>query len=159
LSTDTQTTLLVVLALLGAACRHEPATQALGALCRGADVQAPVRLVIDSTRPAAGEAAGKLAGQGFNLELAFRPGETRSECNGRTGRVAFEGKLPPELASAAASDHVGLWRVTGDTVAVDLNPSARDNNLTLVLPLSGGLGRWGLSTLVGEVIAGSVAPR
>jgi hypothetical protein len=149
----------VVVALLGGACHRPPATPALGALCRGADVETPVRLVVDSTRPAAGAAVSELARQSYDVDLAFRAGEQRAECSGRTGRVAFEGKLPSALATAVSPDHVGLWRIAGDSVALDLNPNARDNNLTLVLPLSGGPGRWGWSTFAGEVVRGRVEER
>jgi hypothetical protein len=158
LSTDPRIALVVVVALLAGACRRQPATAALGALCRGVDVESSVRLVVDSVPPVTGPASG-VAGQAFDLALAFRPGEDRPECNGRTGRVAFEGELPEPFTSATAGDDVGLWRIVGDTVAIDLNPNARDNNLTLVLPLSGGTGRWGLSTFVGEVAAGRAEPR
>jgi hypothetical protein len=159
LSTEPRIALILAVLLAAAACQRPETTPALGALCRGADVEAPLRLVVDSIRPTAGAAAADLAGKAYDVTLAFRAGEPREECAQRTGRVAFEGPLPDALASAMAADRVGLWRIAGDSVAVDLNPSARDNNLTLVLPMSGGPGHWGWSTFAGEVLRGRAEER
>jgi hypothetical protein len=115
--------------------------------------------VVDNVRPTAGAAAADLAGKSYDVTLAFRAGEPRDECSERTGRVAFEGQIPDALSGALSGDRVGLWRITGDSVAIDLNPSARDNNLTLLLPMSGGSGRWGWSTFAGEALSGRAEER
>ena len=159
MSTELRLTCSLMLAVSMTACSRPAPITSLGALCRGADVEKAVQLVVDNTRPTAGAAATKLAGQRMDLDLAFRAGEAQAECNGRTGRVAFQGELPAPLAGATATDRIGLWRINGDAVAIDFNPDARDNNHTLVLPLSGAAGRWGMSTFAGEVISGRAQPR
>jgi hypothetical protein len=146
----------VAVAIALACARRPPATPPdLAELCAGRNVDLRgVTLVVDSVRPAAGAALRSLVGTTSRLDLAFRAPAAGGDCAGKGGRVGFEGELPPELATGTAGDRVALWRVQNETVVVDMAPRARDNNVTLSLPLRGGDGRWSYSTIVGPVASG-----
>jgi hypothetical protein len=152
-------------ALSLACARRAPGTPPdLTELCAGRNVDLRgVTLIVDSVRPAAGAALRSLVGTTSRLDLAFRGSRAGGDCSGQGGRTGFEGELPPELASGTAGDRVALWRIENEAVVVDLAPHARDNNVTLLLPLRGGDGRWSYSTIVGPVASGRLrrgeAPR
>ena len=141
-----------------AGCRRpagEPAS--LESLCRGNPAQTRVTLVVDSVRSTAGPALQELRGGRYALRLSFGGGGSPvGRCEGRRGTVRIDGTLPPPLAGAASASAPPEWHILGDRAVIELNPRARDNNLSLSLPLRGGPGRWGLSAIAGEVASGRV---
>jgi hypothetical protein len=147
------------LATLAASCgrRGEPT---LGGLCEGREATQRVDATADTVLPFAGQGMVPMKGRHFALRITFSPpaptGPTAgtSECNGAMGEAHFSGDLPEPIRGAAAADNTAGWRIDGDTVLVDLNPRARDNNLVMSLPVRGGRGHWALSTFAGEVVRG-----
>ena len=144
---------------LAASCGNRTDATLTG-LCDGREATHRVEAVVDTVLPFAGAALADLKGQRFELRFTFAPpaptGPTAgtAECQGAMGTARFAGELPEKLRSATASDGSAGWRIEGDTILVDLNPRARDNNLVMSLPLAGGRGHWALSTFAGEVARG-----
>ncbi len=128
-------------------------------LCGNRAATAAVDLSVDSVLPAAGPALAEARGTGFRLVITFAapvPVTTAAaDCSARTGTATFAGEIPPALRNAGSATREASWRIDRDSVLLNLNPRARDNNLFVVLPLSGRRGHWGLSTFVGQVASGS----
>ena len=153
-----------LLAPLSFGCRHDPET--LAALCAGRETAQRIDVTIDTVMPSAGPALGVLKGRAFAIQLRFVPGPATgaaagtggaSGCDGKMGAATFSGDVPEPLRNATDAGGAATWRVEGDVAFLDLNPKSRDNNLLLVLPLSGAAGHWGLSTFAGEVARGRTA--
>jgi hypothetical protein len=147
-----------VLATLATGCIHRTSTEMTG-VCKGMNVTRDLVLAIDSLSPAAGRALARFQGQRFTIRVnLFNPVEM-AECQDRSGEAyATVDHLPDELERAAAGARHARWRVDGPNVVVELNPQVRDNNLTLVLPLSGQTGRWTMSSIAGTVASGRLEP-
>ena len=132
----------------------------LTGLCEGREATHRVEAVVDTVLPFGGPALADLRGQRFTLRFTFAPpaptgpAAGTAECQGAMGTARFGGDLPEKLRGATAQDSTAGWRIEGDTILVDLNPHARDNNLVMSLPLAGGRGHWALSTFAGEVARG-----
>ncbi|NUO64116.1 MAG: hypothetical protein HOQ12_14150 [Gemmatimonadaceae bacterium] len=148
------------LASIAASCGTH-GDQTLTGLCEGRTATHRVEAVVDTILPFGGAALAELQGKHFVLRLTFSPpaptGPTAgtAECQGAMGSARFAGELPERLRGATAADSTAGWRIDGDTILVDLNPRARDNNLVMSLPLAGGRGHWALSTFAGEVARGA----
>ena len=147
-------------AALAATCaQHNDPT--LTGLCEGRGATQRVDASVDTVLPHAGAALGALEGRHFALRLAFSPPPATgpaagtSECQGAMGEAKFSGDLPDPLRGGASRDGTAAWRIEGDTVLVDLNPKARDNNVVMSLPMRGGRGHWALSTFAGEAVRGA----
>lgn len=154
----TRTARLAVLAAIATGCIHRTSTE-MTAVCKGMNVTRDLVLSVDSLSPAAGRALVRFRGKRFTIRVnLFNPLEM-VECQDRSGEAyATVDHLPDELEHAAAGARHARWRVDGPNVVVDLNPQVRDDNLTLVLPLSGGTGRWTMSSIVGTVASGRLMP-
>ena len=128
-------------------------------LCGNRAATAAIDLRIDTVLPAAGPALADERGTRFRLVIAFAapaPATTAAaDCSARTGTASFAGELPAGLRNAASATGEASWQIARDSVMLDLNPRARDNNIFVVLPLRGGRGHWGLSTFIGQVASGS----
>ena len=150
--------------LLVAGCGRSAADGNLSAICEGREASRRLASTIDSVMAPGGAELAALRGRTFTLDVALQPAPSTGPaagaggCDGRMGDAHFSGELPEPLRGATSAAGRATWRAQGDSVLLDLNPSARDNNLVLVLPLRGGSGHWGLSTFAGEV-AGGVAGR
>ena len=149
--------------LLGAAaalgCARKP-VPTLAPLCSGATATAHVAATIDTIRPPAGPELAAAKGSRFELRFTFaaaKAGAAAAGCPGTAGTAAFTGSLPVPIRTATAAAGMASWRIETDSVLLDLNPGARDNNVFVVLPLHGGRGHWGLSTFAGEVAGGATA--
>ena len=146
-----------------------PLRSALAPLCADQGALAHVEFSVDSVRPTAGPALVAARGSRFRLVITFAAptsaqpdGATRGAtppagCSDRSGTATAEGELPAGLRNATSSTHDASWRIERDSVILDLNPRARDNNVFVVLPLEAGRGHWGLSTFAGQVASGSTA--
>jgi hypothetical protein len=122
-------------------------------------VEQPVILVIDSVRSAAPASLREQQGRRIPLRLVFQPARNPSaSCQDREGLVTYEGVLPLALQGASAGSGNARWRLAGSDVVIEFNPGTADNNLGLSLPLTGGIGRWSLSTFPGEIASGRVEP-
>lgn len=150
---------LLLGAVVAVACARKPAPT-LAPLCSGGTPTAHIAATIDTTRPPAGPELAAAKGSRFELRFTFAAPSTRATgggCTGTAGTATFTGTLPDGIRTATSPAGSASWRVEGDTVLLDLNPGARDNNVFVVLPLHGGRGHWGLSTFAGEVAAGATA--
>jgi hypothetical protein len=164
LSTDTTRRFLgaASLALLSTstACVPGRVGSALDSLCGSppAAVQVAATLVIDSVRPAAPPALEDERGKSIPMTLTFHPDPAPipPDCPDREGVVVYDGVLPLPLARSSAGSGNARWRMDGARLVVEFNPGTFDNNLGLWLPISGGEGRWWLSTFAGEVATGRV---
>ena len=146
-------------AVLSLACAPKRAPT-LAALCSGGTATARVEATIDTTRPPAGPDLTAARGTRFELSFTFAAPAARgaaSSCTGTTGTATFTGTLPDRIRTATSATGQASWRIDGETVLLDLNPGTRDNNVFVALPLNGGRGHWGLSTVAGEVAAGETA--
>jgi hypothetical protein len=147
------------LVLLAASCGPKN-DQTLSALCERREAVQRIDASVDTILPHAGTGLAAVRGRHFALRLTFTPAPVTgpaagtAECEGVIGEARFSGDLPLPLRNAAASNDTAGWRIDGDTVLVDLNPRARDNNLVMSVPLRGGGGHWALSTFAGEVVRG-----
>ena len=141
------------------ACAPKP-RPTLAPLCAGSTATAHVAATVDTTRPPAGPELAAAKGSRFELRFTFAAPSARGTgtgCIGTAGTAAFTGTLPDRIRTATSPAGQATWRIEGDTVLLDLNPGARDNNVFVVLPLHGGRGHWGLSTFAGEVAAGATS--
>jgi hypothetical protein len=145
----------LALALLLGACHSRPSYK-LTDLCGGATgVTQRLTLVIDSAHPAAGASARGLVGKKYDLTLNLFNLLNPPRCEDRDGEASLSGYLPDFLSHAVSTrKQVPRWSIEGPDVAVQLNPGVLDDNLSFTLPLDGRDGRWGLSTLAGEVASG-----
>lgn len=150
---------VLLAAAVALACAPKPAPT-LAPLCSAGTGAAHVAATIDTTRPPAGPELTAAKGSRFELRITFAAASTRptgTGCTGTAGTAAFTGSLPDRIRTATSPAGGATWRIEGDTVVLDLNPGARDNNVFVVLPLNGGRGHWGLSTFAGEVAGGGTA--
>jgi hypothetical protein len=115
-----------------------------------------VTLSVDDVRPIAGVDLHQIRGERYEIVLTLLPAPHLGSCADRSGEATWQGFLPDALARATAGPATATWSVSGGSLHVQLNPSVADNNLSINLPLSGGEGRWDLSTFVGTVAAGTV---
>ena len=150
---------LVALATSAASCNRSGEGTLTG-LCDGHATVLRVDASVDSVLPYAGPALAGLGRRHFALRMTFSPpaatGPTAgtAECNGAMGDASFTGDLPEPIRGGASSTGTAGWRIDGDTIILDLNPRARDNNLVMSLPTRGGRGHWALSTFAGEAVRG-----
>lgn len=150
---------LLLGAVVALACAPKPAPT-LAPLCSGGTAAAHVAATIDTTRPPAGPDLTAAKGSRFVLLFTFAAPSTRATgtaCTGTAGAATFTGAVPDRIRTATSPAGSASWRIEGDTVLLDLNPGARDNNVFVVLPLHGGGGHWRLSTFAGEVAGGGIA--
>jgi hypothetical protein len=140
---------------IGGGCRVHT-TPDLQAVCTGANVAQRLVLSVDSLTSRAGPDLRALAGKKYHVAVTLLGRISTADCPDRSGDATFEGELPSALASAVASRGRATphWLVQGVNVLVELNPGVLDNAITITLPLDGSPGRWGLSTLAGEVVSG-----
>ena len=147
-----------VAAAVACAARQEPS---LASLCSGSSATATVEATIDTTRPPAGAALTAAKGERFTMHFTFTPagGDAAlvpaGDCTGRTGTATTAADLPAMIRNASSSSRHATWRIEDDTILLDLNPGTRDNNIFVAIPLHGGRGHWGLSTIAGEVASGA----
>ena len=152
---------IVAAVLWSAACspKSEPLVTPL---CGNRGATAAVDLSIDTVLPTAGPTLAAERGTEFRLVIAFAaPAPAKAvaaDCSARAGTASFAGQMPAGLRTAGSATGEASWQIARDSVMVDLNPRARDNNIFVVLPLRGGRGHWGLSTFIGQVASGSADP-
>ncbi len=152
---------LGALALAALAACAVPHTSSLSSLCSDESVVQHVVLVVDSVAPPGGLNVQELRGRRIALTLTLlsdveQPSPFRSPCPDATGRATWVGAIPGALRTGVGDSTRAAWRIQGDKVRIDLNPGVADNNLEILLPIEGDGGRWGLSTLAGEVASGRV---
>ena len=156
---------LAVMAISAGACGRAR-TVTLNGLCNGAPAEANIAATVDRVSGPGGPALSELRGTRFTLRIslfaaadtAISPAGGGGGCAASSGLATFAGDLPDRIRTATSASSAATWRIERDTVLLDLNPRARDNNVFVVLPLAGTRGHWGLSTFAGEVAGGHTEP-
>lgn len=143
--------------LLAVSCAPRMARQ-LTALCDGRDVSHGVTIIVDSVVPHASAAVQQVLGRRANLVLTMMTETRIGRCEDQSGVATWAGEIPAVLEQATDPDRRLEWRIEGEDVVVAFNPRMADNNLGVALPLRGGIGRWSLSGLSGELASGRAIP-
>lgn len=144
--------LALALAAFGAAGCSHPVSERITDLCNGYSVVQHIYLVVDTLTPRAGMDAQKLKGKVYPLTVNLHSLLNHKRCEDNSGEGAVLGYLPDMLTTAVATrKQVMRWDIEGRVLRVDLNPGVIDNNLNFALPLDGGVGRWSLARLAGQI--------
>ncbi len=148
---------LLATALVAFGCAPRMAGQ-LTALCDGRHVSQRVTIVVDSVVPHASPAIHDILGRRADLMLTLLSETGIRRCVDQSGVASWTGEIPQVLETATDPDRRLEWRIEGEDVVVAFNPLVVDNNLGMALPLRGGMGRWSLSGLAGELASGRAIP-